>query len=139
VIRLTGDRIESYTVEGMEDRPSPDSGLPAEVAQDIAEGEDPRHPVRRLLARLRRRIDRHPRLRTGYRIVVGVVGGSIAVLGVALVPLPGPGWLVVFLGLAILGTEFAWARRSAARLKRLLARFWSWWRARRNRRRNDAG
>jgi uncharacterized protein (TIGR02611 family) len=28
-----------------------------------------------------------------------------------MVPLPGPGWLVVFLGLAILGSEFAWAKR----------------------------
>jgi uncharacterized protein (TIGR02611 family) len=134
-----GDRTESYTVEGMEARESPDGRLPTEVARDIATGEDPRHPLRRLLARLRRRIDRHPRLRTSYRLVVGIIGGSIAVLGLALVPLPGPGWLVVFLGLAVLGTEFAWARRSAARLKRLLARFWAWWRARRNRRRNGAG
>ncbi len=43
--------------------------------------------------------------------------------GVRLVPLPGPGWLIVFLGLAILGTEFAWARRLAAVTKRWLARF----------------
>ncbi|RUQ86895.1 TIGR02611 family protein [Labedella gwakjiensis] len=121
----------------MDDPRASDGRLPADVAQDIEGGEDPRHPLRRLLARLRRRIDRYPRLRTVYRVVVGIIGGSVAVLGLALVPLPGPGWLVVFLGLAVLGTEFAWARRSAARLKRLLARFWAWWRARRDRTRTS--
>ncbi len=32
-------------------------------------------------------------------------------LGLALVPLPGPGWLIVFLGLGVLATEFTWAER----------------------------
>ena len=32
-------------------------------------------------------------------------------LGVVLLPLPGPGWLVIFAGLAILASEFAWAER----------------------------
>ena len=70
-------------------------------------------------------------MRVAYRIGVGVLGGAIAVGGLLLVPLPGPGWLVVFLGLAILGTEFAWAKRLAAFTKRQLARFWAWWQARR--------
>jgi uncharacterized protein (TIGR02611 family) len=33
------------------------------------------------------------------------------VLGVILIPLPGPGWLIVFAGLAVLATEFVWAER----------------------------
>lgn len=32
-------------------------------------------------------------------------------IGVIAIPYPGPGWLIVFAGLAILATEFAWARR----------------------------
>ncbi|QUQ67065.1 Putative transmembrane protein (PGPGW) [Kutzneria sp. CA-103260] len=36
------------------------------------------------------------------------------VFGVILIPYPGPGWLVVFAGLAILATEFAWAGRVLA-------------------------
>jgi hypothetical protein len=40
---------------------------------------------------------------------------------------------VVFLGLAVLGTEFPWAHRIAHLLKRTLDRFWAWWRARRAR------
>jgi uncharacterized protein (TIGR02611 family) len=43
--------------------------------------------------------------------VVGVVGGVVLVGGIAMIPYPGPGWLVVFAGLAILGSEFEWARR----------------------------
>jgi uncharacterized protein (TIGR02611 family) len=33
------------------------------------------------------------------------------VIGFILIPLPGPGWLIVFAGLAILATEFVWAER----------------------------
>lgn len=49
--------------------------------------------------------------RIAYRIGVAVAGGIVIVLGLILVPLPGPGWPVVFAGFAVLGTEFAWARR----------------------------
>lgn len=110
---------------------TPRTGAEVEIAADIAAGEDPGHPVRRLMARVRSWIHRRPRLRVLYRTIVAVVGASLALLGLVLVPLPGPGWLVVFLGLAVLGTEFAWARRLAAVMKRLLARFWTWWRNRR--------
>ncbi|MGR0318234.1 TIGR02611 family protein [Agromyces sp. ZXT2-3] len=101
------------------------------VRAEIVAAERPDRPVRRWLRGIRSWIDRHPRLRFAYRFGVAVLGGVIAVAGLALVPLPGPGWLVVFLGLAILGTEFAWARRLAGWVKRLLDRFWAWWKARR--------
>jgi len=107
------------------------TALEAELAHEIAEAEHPDRPVRRVLRRLRQAIGRRPGLLRAYRVLVGVLGGTIAVGGLLLVPLPGPGWLVVFLGLAILGTEFAWAKRLAAFTKRQLARFWDWWRARR--------
>lgn len=45
------------------------------------------------------------------RIVVGVVGGLITALGLVLLVLPGPGILVVLAGLAILASEFRFARR----------------------------
>jgi uncharacterized protein (TIGR02611 family) len=53
----------------------------------------------------------HPWLDVAYRIAVGVLGTAIVVLGFILIPLPGPGWLIVFAGLALLATEFAWAER----------------------------
>lgn len=46
-----------------------------------------------------------------YRILVGVVGTAVLVTGIITIPYPGPGWLIVFAGLAILGTEFLWAQR----------------------------
>ena len=46
------------------------------------------------------------------RVLVGVVGGLITVLGVVALIAPGPGWLIIFAGLGILGTEFAWAARA---------------------------
>lgn len=46
-----------------------------------------------------------------YRITVALVGVAIIVIGIILLPLPGPGWLVIFGGLFVLSTEFEWAER----------------------------
>lgn len=102
----------------------------AELNREIAAGEDPDSSMRRMLRSVRGWIDKRPRLRSFYRFSVGGLGGAVAVIGLLLVPLPGPGWLVVFLGLAILGTEFTWAKKAAGFLKKMLARFWAWWNAR---------
>jgi len=55
--------------------------------------------------------------RTARRIVVGTVGATVLALGLALTVLPGPAFVVIPLGLAILGLEFAWARRWLRHLK----------------------
>ncbi len=52
------------------------------------------------------KVKRHSR-----RIGIGIVGGLVLVIGIIAIPYPGPGWLIVFTGLAILATEFAWAQR----------------------------
>ena len=50
--------------------------------------------------------------------IVGVLGGTIVLLGLALIVLPGPFTLpLLVLGFAILGTEFAWAARALERVK----------------------
>jgi len=54
---------------------------------------------------------------TGRKIVVGVVGATVLLLGLALIVLPGPAVLVIPLGLGILAAEFSWARRWLARLR----------------------
>ncbi len=79
----------------------------------------------------RARLKRNPALALAYRIGVAVVGTAIIVVGLALVPLPGPGWLVVFLGLGILATEFSWAERLLDFGRRTL-RSWLRWLARQN-------
>jgi uncharacterized protein (TIGR02611 family) len=45
------------------------------------------------------------------RVLVGLVGGLITLVGVVALVAPGPGWLIIFTGLGILATEFAWAAR----------------------------
>jgi uncharacterized protein (TIGR02611 family) len=49
--------------------------------------------------------------RNGKRIAVTVVGFVVILAGIVLLVLPGPGWALIFLGLAILATEYVWARR----------------------------
>jgi tellurite resistance protein TerC len=51
------------------------------------------------------------------RIVVAVIGGSILVIGIAMVVLPGPAIIVIPVGLGVLGLEFAWARFWLRRLR----------------------
>jgi len=50
-------------------------------------------------------------LRHARRLVIAVVGVSVVVIGLAMVVLPGPAIVVIPAGIAILATEFAWARR----------------------------
>lgn len=59
----------------------------------------------------RRQIRKNPTADKAYRTAVGVTGGATVALGVALIPLPGPGSLVALGGLAMLGTEFEGARK----------------------------
>jgi uncharacterized protein (TIGR02611 family) len=68
----------------------------------------------------RRKIRANPHSHLIYRIVVGVVGLLIFVLGLILVPFPGPGWLVVLLGIAIWASEFPWAQRLLQRARKML-------------------
>jgi uncharacterized protein (TIGR02611 family) len=56
-------------------------------------------------------IRRNPTANKVYRTGVGVVGGTTVALGVALIPLPGPGSLIALGGLGILGTEFEGAQK----------------------------
>jgi uncharacterized protein (TIGR02611 family) len=43
--------------------------------------------------------------------MIGTLGLLIVALGAVLIPLPGPGWLIVFVGVAVWATEFSWAQR----------------------------
>ena len=50
--------------------------------------------------------------RNAKRAAVATLGAILLVAGALLLVLPGPGLLVMVAGLAVLGTEFAWARRA---------------------------
>jgi tellurite resistance protein TerC len=55
--------------------------------------------------------------RWARRVAVAIVGGTVLAIGLALVVLPGPAVVVMPLGLAILGAEFAWARNWLRRVR----------------------
>jgi tellurite resistance protein TerC len=57
------------------------------------------------------RIARSSGVRAVRRVVVAVIGGTVTLIGVALLVLPGPAFIVIPVGLAILATEFLWAKR----------------------------
>jgi uncharacterized protein (TIGR02611 family) len=50
--------------------------------------------------------------RSAKRIAVSVVGGALVIVGLVMLVLPGPGFLVVALGFAVLATEYVWASRA---------------------------
>ena len=52
----------------------------------------------------------HITYKTARRIAVLAVGSTVLILGVIMLVTPGPGLIVIPVGLAILGLEFAWAR-----------------------------
>ncbi len=56
--------------------------------------------------------------RHARRIVIAVVGGTLVLIGIAMLVLPGPAIIVIPTGLAILGLEFAWARHWLRKIKR---------------------
>lgn len=53
-------------------------------------------------------LDRVPVIR---RLVYSVIGITVLLIGIAMIVLPGPAFIVIPIGLAILASEYAWARR----------------------------
>ena len=56
------------------------------------------------------------------RIFIALIGGTVLLVGLALLVLPGPGLPIIAVGLAILATEFLWARRALRKAKGTVAR-----------------
>ena len=52
----------------------------------------------------------HLTYKTARRIAILTVGSTVLLLGIIMLVTPGPGLIVIPIGLAILGVEFAWAR-----------------------------
>jgi uncharacterized protein (TIGR02611 family) len=73
------------------------------------------------------------------KVIVALVGGTVVLVGIALLVLPGPGLLIVAAGIAILATEFLWARRALRNAKGAVAKarrrsgIRAWLRARKSR------
>ncbi|MEO8005141.1 MAG: PGPGW domain-containing protein [Betaproteobacteria bacterium] len=63
-----------------------------------------------------------PGLRLAKRIVVAIIGGTVTLIGIALIVLPGPAFIVIPIGLSILATEFLWARRWLKKIREMADR-----------------
>lgn len=85
--------------------------------------------VKRRWARWRDRLRDRPKAEFSYRIAVAVIGLAILGVGILAIPYPGPGWAIVFVGLAILATEFDWARRLLAYTRERYDKVMAWFKA----------
>lgn len=74
----------------------------------------------------------HKTPRALRKILIFSIGWVVVITGVILLPLPGPGWAIIFLGFAILATEFTTAEKVrdwlVAILKKLIAWGLAMWR-----------
>ncbi|NES14917.1 MULTISPECIES: TIGR02611 family protein [Micromonospora] len=68
----------------------------------------------------------NPTGRVALKIFIGILGALIVTIGVALIPLPGPGWLLVIAGLGVWAVEFHWARRLLAFTRRNVQAWTRW-------------
>ena len=78
------------------------------------------------VAAFRDRVRSRPGGWVAWRVGVTLVGAAVIVGGIILLPLPGPGWLIIFAGLGILATEYMWAKRLLGWLRSLVGRWWAW-------------
>ena len=53
------------------------------------------------------------------KVVIALIGGTVTLIGIAMIVLPGPAFVVLPAGLAILAIEFAWARRWLKKVKQM--------------------
>jgi tellurite resistance protein TerC len=67
----------------------------------------------------------HLTVRQARRLIIFVIGGTVFLIGIAMIVLPGPAILVIPLGLAILATEFVWAKRLLDKVKHHTTNFFS--------------
>lgn len=56
------------------------------------------------------------------RVIVTVMGVTVVLAGIAMLVLPGPGWIAIIAGLGLLATEYVWARRLLEKAKEQASR-----------------
>ncbi len=91
----------------------------------------PEHDVHKWMEKTRHflRLDKIPPL--PRKIVVSVVGGLLLLAGIVMIVTPGPAFILIPLGLLLLGSEFAWAEKCAQKVIDFLYRLRDKWRKKR--------
>jgi uncharacterized protein (TIGR02611 family) len=103
--------LVSVEHSGNEQHSTPGAASGQDEAARPSSGRQKLSGATRSVRAAREKLKSHPVTGHAYRITVGIVGLLVVLLGLVLVPFPGPGWLIVILGLLILASEFAWAQR----------------------------
>ncbi|MCU1658134.1 MAG: hypothetical protein JWO57_2790 [Pseudonocardiales bacterium] len=88
--------------------------------------EVPEPGARGRVATVRARVRALPGGTLAWRIGVTALGLAVVVVGVILLPLPGPGWLIIFAGLGLLATEYRWASRLLSRARAVVLTWTKW-------------
>ncbi|MFH9549752.1 TIGR02611 family protein [Streptomyces sp. NPDC051445] len=76
------------------------------------------HPGQGLGSRAPEFVKARRMLHLSWQVGVFVIGLAVVVAGIIMLPLPGPGWVVIFGGMAIWATEFVWAQLALRWTKR---------------------
>jgi hypothetical protein len=70
------------------------------------------------------------------KVIIAITGGTVLLVGIAMIVLPGPALIVIPAGLAILATEFLWARRALKKCQNIAIQTKNqathWWRFRKD-------
>jgi len=82
--------------------------------------------LREQLGGFRQRVTSTRTGRLSWQLLIALLGAVVVVIGVILIPFPGPGWLIVLAGLAIWAVEFVWAQRLLHFTRTQLERWWHW-------------
>ncbi|MFJ1734083.1 TIGR02611 family protein [Streptomyces sp. NPDC088254] len=89
------------------------SGGPSEVAMtadDARTGEERTEAEQGLGSRAPEFVKARRVLHLSWQVGIFIVGLAVVIAGIIMLPLPGPGWVVIFGGMAIWATEFVWAQ-----------------------------
>jgi tellurite resistance protein TerC len=62
------------------------------------------------------------------KVLIAIIGTTIIIIGIVLIVLPGPAFIVIPIGLAVLASEFVWARRLLERGRAHVSKLRERWR-----------
>jgi uncharacterized protein (TIGR02611 family) len=71
--------------------------------------------------------------KSARKIIISLIGFPLFIVGVILIPIPGPGLLISFLALFILSLEFDWANKQLDKIKKALKKIYETAKARADR------
>jgi len=117
------------SLDGFPERPDVRTADDSSAHELTADGREDGGIVKRCvrsLRGLRAWAFRRPGGQTAWRVAVAIVGLLVVILGVVLLVFPGPGWVVIFLGLSIWATEFKWARSLLVFVRRQVGKWTTW-------------